>query len=154
MKVRKATGPEDIEALRGVAIEWRRTCCGEAFGLEVDVDTHLAELNELIVSEGKDLLLLSDGETVVGYMGICKFRNPLGQQFIANEQYWYVLEGRRGKGSVLLLHAGRTWAKEHGCTHLLMNASKLASKLHDSVCRLYERMGMLRFETSFIQEIT
>ena len=45
------------------------------------------------------------------------------------------------------------WAKENGCSHIIMTASNLASEMYDKVCNLYQRMGMELFETSFIQEI-
>ena len=49
-----------------------------------------------------------------------------------------------------MIDAAQAWARAHGCSHLLFNASRLASGLHDDVCRVYEHKGMKPFETTYI----
>jgi hypothetical protein len=52
-----------------------------------------------------------------------------------------------------LLKAAKVLAKERGCSHFIMNASNLASDMHDKVCNFYKRLDMKKFETSFISEV-
>ncbi len=154
MKVTKATKPEDVDRLKPVALEWKEACNGEAMGIELDPETYFADLTSLIGRDDADLfLLINNKEEVIGYMGIECFDSPLGNQKLANEHYWYVSEESRGRGSTYLIKAAWQWARDKGCTHLVMNASTLASDMHDKVCTFYERIGMKKFETSYIQEI-
>lgn len=138
------------EDLRHIAEHWQ----GEHndFGFEMSMDEHLADLQDMIDSEGKDLLVL--GEPSIGYMGLTTFKNPLGTELFANEHYWYIVpEKRRGAGALKLIRAAQKWAIQKGCDYLLMTASKLASDLHDNVCRLYSITGFSHFETTYIKRI-
>ncbi len=152
MKVIVATNSGDIERLTPVALQWKESCNGMEMGIVLVPETHFADLMRLIGRDDAELFLLvdDDREEVFGYMGVECFNSPLGPQRIAQEHYWYVSEGNRGRGTILLIRAVEKWAKEQGCTHLIMNASTLASDLHDKVCDLYERIGMKKFETSYI----
>jgi hypothetical protein len=76
----------------------------------------------------------------------------MGSQKLAVEKYWYV-EKQYRIGGIQLLKQGYIWAKENGCSHIIMTASNLASGMYDKICNLYQRMGMELFETSYIQEI-
>jgi len=143
----------DIEALRPVARSWYDDTHRNSFNVDIDIDAHLADLHKLIKSDGSDLLVLIDGISIVGYMGIETFTSPLSTQKIANEHYWYVLPEKRGIGSMRFIQLAQQWAKEKTCSHLIMNASNLASRAHNKVCQLYERLGMKKFETSYIAEI-
>ncbi len=140
----------DIEALRPIAQCWYGTTYVNRFRINIDVDTHLSDLKRLIDSPDSDLLVLMDNDNAVGYMGVQAFTSPLGRQKITNEHYWYVLAGSRGIGSMRLIKLAQRWAKDKGCSHLIMNASNLASDLHDRICGLYEQIGMTKFETSYI----
>lgn len=154
MEVVKATNSEDIDRLKPIAWQWKDECNSEGFGIEIVPETYFADLATLISRDDADLFLLTnDKDEVVGYMGIECFNSPLGSQKMANEHYWFVAKEGRGRGSLLLIKQAREWAKEKGCTHLIFNASNLASDLHDKVCGFYEHIGMKKFETSFIQEI-
>lgn len=142
---------EDIDKLKPVAIEWQRTCNGKDFGLETNLETHLLDLAGLIERGDADLfLLLNEKDEAVGYMGITCFDSPIGSQRIAEEHYWFVSGKNRGNGALLLLRAIKEWAKEKGCSHLIMNASCLASEMHDKLCEFYEAVGFKKFETSYI----
>lgn len=122
--------------------------------MTIYLQQYLERLSELITRDDADLLiLLNTGGDVVGYMGVEYFFSPLDNEKVANEHHWYVLEDYRGVGSIRLIHAAEKWAKKHHCTHIIMTASNLASNLHDKVCEFYEKMGMKKFETSYIQEI-
>lgn len=154
MKVVKATNLEDIERLKPVALQWKETCNGKRFGIELIPERHFSDLAGLIERDDADLfLLINDKEEVVGYMGITCFISPLGNQKIAQEHYWYVSGKSRGRGTMLLIRAVKKWAKEKDCTHFIMNASNLASNMHNRLCRFYERMNFKLFETAYIKEI-
>lgn len=151
MKIIKAT---HVEQVRHVALEWKETCNAGKFGLTIDIETYFTNLGALILRYEADLLLLTtDTDEVVGFIGIETFHSPLDNQKCAAEHHWYIMEKYRGSGAMRMLIAVKDWAKERGCTHLIMNASTLASDLHDRVCGFYESVGMVKFETSFIQEI-
>lgn len=155
MRVLKATNKvEDIEKLKPVALQWKVTCNGKAMGIELVPETHFADLAGMIDRYDADLfLLINDKGRVIGYMGIVCFNSPLSNQRVAQEHYWYVIGENRGKGSMLLIRAAKEWAKEKGCSHIILNASTLASNLHDRLCQFYERIGFQKFETSYIKEI-
>jgi GNAT superfamily N-acetyltransferase len=143
---------DNAEWLRPIAERWKEEANGD-FGIHIDVNHHLEDMQRLIDDEGSELFGLFKDEKVVGYLGILMFNNPLGAGRVANEHYWYVHPDHRGFGSTKLLHAAKIWAKENNCSHLILNASKLASDLHDTVCRMYERLGLDHFETSYICEV-
>jgi len=151
MQVIKAT---NINELKHVALEWKETCNAKHLGIEIDEPWYFKSLAKLIERLDADLFLLkTDDGIVVGYMGVEAFTSPLKRQRCAVEHHWYVMESHRGSGSMRLLVEVKDWAKTHGCKHLIMNASTLASDLHDKVCSFYEGVGMTKFETSYITEI-
>ncbi len=152
MKITKATS---VEQVRDAALEWKETCNANEFGFTMDVETYLGSLGALILRYDAELFLLetTDGK-VVGYIGVTTFQSPLDNQKCAAEHHWYIMKEYRGHGAMRMLRAIKDWAKECGCTHLIMNASMLAGDMHDKVCRFYESIGMTKFETSYIQEIT
>jgi len=151
MNVELFTG--DIETLRPVVESWQRIVADNKFGIIADdVDGFLAGLKDMADGDESDLLVLYDNEPI-GYIGLQYFISPLGSQKMANEHYFFVIPEKRGLASMKLLRKAEVLAKEKGCTHFIMNASNLASTLHDKVCDFYKRLGMKKFETSFIKEI-
>lgn len=153
MNIKIAKTVEQIESIRPLAIEWKEFCSCGKFGLEVDINEFLAGLMDLVNDDDSDLLLLVDNDDIVGIMGITKFQSPFGKEQVANEHYMFVKQGRSVTGGKRLIDAAQKWAKSKGCSHLMMNASNAASDLHNKVCMLYERIGMSKFETSYIKEI-
>ncbi len=152
MDVKLFTG--DIETLRPVVEAWQDIVIDNEFGIIAnDVDKFLIGLGELASNSDSDLLVLCDGGDPIGYIGLNYFMSPLGDQRMANEHFFFVIPEKRGLGSMRLLKAAKALAKEKGCTHFIMNASNLASDLHDKVCDFYERLGMEKFETSYISEV-
>ena len=128
---------------------WEKEC--KDLGFEVSVDRHLQDLQKLIDSNDSDLIVL--GDPPVGYLGIIRFINPLGTEMFANEHYWYIVPDKRGIGAIRLMKAAQEWAVNKGCKYLLMTASKLASDMHDKVCRIYEKTGFEHFETTYIKRV-
>ncbi|TSA56099.1 MAG: GNAT family N-acetyltransferase [Planctomycetaceae bacterium] len=145
---------KDVSVLAPLAQAWLMEV-NNPFGIDIDVRTHLMDLQSLMDGNFSDVFgLQTTSGQIVGYMGIVRFENPIGKGYIGNEHYWYVHPDHRGSGSVLLIKAAMQWAKEMSCTHFMANASKLASELHDKVCKLYEKMRMQHFETSYMIEVT
>ena len=153
MEIKTANSVEQIESIRPLAAEWREFCSCDQFGLETDMDFFLAGLMDLVDGDNSDLLMLMDDNKIVGIMGITKFQSPFGKEQVANEHYMFVMQGHSITGGRRLIDAAHKWAKAHGCSHLIMNASNAASDLHDKVCGFYERLGLTKFETSYIKEI-
>lgn len=154
MKIFRATKAQDVERVKPVALQWKESCNGKRFGIRIDPETHFADLVGLVQRDDADLfLLVNEKDEVVGYMGVTMFNSPLSNQKIAQEHYWYATGRNRGRGTMLLIKAVKQWAKERGCTHFIMNASCLASNMHDRLCQFYTRMNFRLFETSFIKEI-
>lgn len=144
----------DAEQLRPIALMWKQEAQGNgnAFGIAIDNQTHIDDLQRLIDRDDADLLVLVRDDAIIGYMGVQTFNSPLGKQMMASEHYWYVLPQYR-IGSIALIKAAFEWARAKGCSHIQMNASKLASEYHDRVCEIYRAFGMKHFETSYIKEI-
>jgi GNAT superfamily N-acetyltransferase len=153
METLTAKTAEDLKGLTPIAKRWLAEADFDRFGLDSRLAKGLEDLNELIAGVHSDLFMLMKDEQHIGFAGIRSFMSPVGENLIAEEHYLYVLPEYRGRGGLILLRAAREWAKENMCTHLIMNASTLASKLHDKVCKLYEYMDMKKFETSYICEV-
>lgn len=134
-------------------MEWKDECKGEDFGIELIPETFFSRLADMINDVDAELFLLLRDNKVIGFMGAIIFQSPLGNQDIAQENFWFVSGKNRGRGKLLLFRAIKKWAKEKGCSHLIMNASCLASNMHGRLCHFYERMGFIKFETSFIKSI-
>ena len=107
----------------------------------------------MIFNDNTDVLMLIDADEVIGIMGLQKFKSPFGKEYITNEHYLFVKQGHSLSGGQRLIGEAGRWAKEHGCSHLILNASNVASGLHDKVCNLYKHLGLSKFETSYIKEI-
>jgi len=143
----------DLASLESIAKRWIEEADFEKFGLDVAISKGLSDLGELIAGSNSDLFILTKDEMCVGFAGIRNFVSPLGNNLIAEEHYLYVLPEHRGRGGLILLRAANKWARDNMCTHLILNASNLASDMHDKTCKLYECVGMSKFETSFICQI-
>jgi len=142
----------DVERLRPLVQCWKNEANGDAFGLNIDIDCLLTDIDKMMKGDDSILLVLEQDDQIQGFMGIQTFISPLSNQKIANEHYWYVLPDKRRYGR-LLLDLAKIWSSMAGCSHFMTNASKLASNLHDGVCKVYTRVGMKHFETTFIMEI-
>ncbi len=127
---------------------WRAEAQMEKFGVLVYVPETLEFLKGLPCV----LLLIREGITV-GLMGISITTSPTGPQKIANEHFWYIIPKFRGYARTML-KAAEKWTKEHGCSHLIVNASYMASGSCDKVSRMYELLKYQPFERVFIKEVT
>lgn len=145
---------DEIYKLYDIALSWREGCECDTFGLEVDNTKHLKDLRDFKVNDDSELFVLLDNDsTPVGYIAISITDSPIGNQKVASEKYWFVLPKHRGLTSIKLLKVAKEWAKNKGCSHIILHATNIASKLHDDVCRLYELLGMSKLGTSYINKL-
>ena len=145
---------DDIEALRPIVRSWKETASKNDFGIKVvDENKYLLDLCRMTMNPKADLLVLFDDIMPVGYLGLEYFESPMSNQVIANEHYFYVVPEARTLASMRLMKTAMQLAKLRGCSHLIMNASNLASTLHDKVCRVYEKFGFTLFESSYITSL-
>ena len=153
MKVEILKQGYDSEKLFTVVNRWYDEAQKSKFGLNVDLVTALFDIDQLISLPDTDVLVLVDEDVFIGFMGMGSSFSKVGNQRVAEERYYYVIPEKRGISSLRLVKASENWAKEKECTHFIIYASNLASKLHDRICKLYERLGMQLFETSYIKEL-
>ena len=145
---------DDIETLRPIVESWQENIQDNDFGIIADdIDKYLTELSNMVLRPDADLIVLYDKETPVGYIGLNYFESPLGNQRMANEHFFFVIPEKRGLSSMRLLKGAKYLAKLKGCSHIIFNASNLASELHDKICKFYEKSEMKKFETSYISEV-
>ena len=150
MKTKTAKTQGDLKELTPIAERWIEEADFERFGLDRNLMAGMKDLGGLITGQHTDLIMLIEGDKTVGFIGVKSFMSPLGDNLISEEHYFYVLPKHRGRGGLILIDAVKEWAKQNMCTHLILNASCLASGQHDRICELYERMGMIKFETSYV----
>ena len=144
----------DPRGLEPLVETWLSEVNNDKFGLKIEKGKAIDDLRQLVLGADADLFLLVVQERVVGFSGVLIYENRLTDHKIANEHYWYVLPSyRKGKNPLKLIRAVEKWAKEHECSHMIMNASNLASDNHDRVVRIYERLGYTLFETSMMKVI-
>ena len=147
------TEAKDITGLTMIAESWREECNSGEFGLDTNMIDFLAELDEMIHDEYSTLIVMKRDGKPVGLMGMVINKSPFGRNWIANEHFWYVLPEHRGVSSIRMIEFAFRWAKQKGCSHVMMNASYLASDLHDKVCEIYEKFGMKKFESVYLVEV-
>lgn len=136
--------------LQAIIRAWIAESNCQQMDIDLDESVYYGDLEKLIINTDSDLLVLQNDDGIIGFMGLRVFNSPLGRQKIANEHYWYVLPRYRGMASLRFIKAAQKWAKEKDCSHLMMNASAMASGLHDKVCRVYELFNMKKFETTYL----
>jgi len=151
MNIELYTG--NAEILRTLFVSRKLETQEGKFGLEIDDDKYVSDIQKFLDDTETDMLVLFRDTTPIGYFGIEYFISPLSHQKLANDQSWYVMKEHRGIGSIRLYKMAEIIAKEKGCSHLIMNASMMASEMHDQVCKLYEKLDMSKFETSYIKEL-
>ena len=150
MSIEYFTG--ETEELRELIKSWHSEQNGSDFGLDLQVDSALYELDEWRKGEETAIIIQVVDGKVVGFLCVFCVDSLFVGRKVAIEKYWFVMPDHRMAG-VKLLHEARKWAKENNCTHLIMIASNLASDMYETVSRIFEKMGMKVFETSYITEV-
>jgi len=140
---------EDLSELKEVIGSWIEESNTDEMGIELNEEVYLSDLQRLIDGDDSDLLVLEEGK-IIGFMGLTIFNSPLGKQRIANEHFFYIIPESRGLSGIRMIRMAKNWAESKQCSHLILNASHLASNMHNKICRLYEKTGFKQFETSYI----
>jgi hypothetical protein len=145
---------QDVERLRGFFDVWTQTAHGDEFGIDIDTDSILAQIDmRLTFGKGVILIAIDSNDNPAGFFVVETYASGLGgKQTFAGESFWFALPNRVMAGPYLA-KAAKKWAKENGCSHLTISGSRLASDLHDKVCNFCERMDMKPIETVYITEV-
>lgn len=142
----------ETEQLRELVKSWQAEQNGEEFGLDLQADNALAELDEWRQGESTVIITQTNEGKIVGFLCMFYVDSLLVNKRIAIEKYWFVMPEYRRHGPKMLCEA-RRWARLNDCTHLIMVASNLASDMYSKVCKMFERLDMKLFETTFIVEV-
>ena len=143
----------DIIKLKPLLKRWQAEA--NSFNLDMDIDYFMVELHNMVSSETCGVIILtSKKDRPLGFMGLVQ-ASPLSEKNkIMNEHYWYIEpEHRGGRNSLLMINKALEIAKQMGCTRFSITASRIASDLHDKVCRIYERLGFEQYETAFMKVV-
>jgi hypothetical protein len=127
--------------------QWR----GEAQMGKFGIKGYVHEVQSFLSKLPCVLLLVNEG-VPVGLMGISVSTSPTGPQNMANEHFWYIAPKFRGYARTMI-RAAEKWAKEKGCSHLILNASYAASASCDKVSHIYELLKYQPFERVYIKEV-
>jgi hypothetical protein len=132
---------------------WAAEWDGARFGLSIDQEKVIADLKQTARGPESIVFAKIDDNQVVGILGLETFVNPYGRERIANEKKWYVMPKYRGQVRDFWIYA-KGWAVVHGCTHIMLNASYMASDRCERVGALYEKMmGLAPFERAYIGRV-
>jgi GNAT superfamily N-acetyltransferase len=143
----------DIEILRPLCQAWIDESEAAAFGMDIDLESGMADLKNWHEVLDAVFLGMWVEEELIGFMALCVTPSALNRGHVfAMERYWFVRPDKRRHG-VAFIDEAKKWAKEHGCTHLVMCASRLAGDMYPKLCAFYERMGFEKLETSFGIEV-
>jgi hypothetical protein len=138
----------DPRVLGGLAEKWLRESQTARFGLNASVSAAMDDLKGWLDKRDGTIILARKRGEPCGFLAVFRIKSFLSDDFVALEKYWY------GHPMLRLLKEARKWARTNGCTHLIASASHLASSRYDGICRLYERLGLEKFETSYIWRLT
>lgn len=142
----------DAERLMPLLEKWYLEQKTAVFGIDMDIEVFVADMNKWLTNLGGVILAALDGADLVGFMVVITVPSEFGNQTWGFEKGWYVLPKTKA-AALLLYRRAEQWCADRGCSHFIMSASNAASKLHDKVCKFYRRMGMTKFQTEFIKEI-
>jgi hypothetical protein len=141
---------DNMDSLNGLLDEWYTDQNGEFMGLDMNIET-FCECIKAWLKSFDGVILVAINKEPVGFLVLVKLPSEFGEQVWGVEKGWYALPNT-GAG-LKLYRAAERWCRENGCSHLIMTASNAASGLHDKVGHFYERMGMTKFETSYLKDL-
>ncbi|KKL69351.1 hypothetical protein LCGC14_2115800, partial [marine sediment metagenome] len=139
---------DDAERIRPLLDEWYEEQEGAVFGMDMNVDAYIKDMNRWLGNLGGIILIAFEESVLVGFMTLIIVPSEFGNQTWCIEKGWYVRPRSKSSG-IRLYRKAENWCREKGCSHLIMTASRGASSLHDKLCRFYERMEMKQLETSY-----
>ena len=144
MQVTKTDNPEILVPLLE---QWIDHCAVEEYGLRVSIELVMTDLKAWIEQYPSAIFVTRHKGEIVGLIIVFALHNYLSDKPVVIEKYWY------GQGGLELFKAAKKWAKEQGCGHFIASESHLAGNGHARIGKLCERLGMKRFETSYITEV-
>lgn len=144
--IRFAKTKEDISKVAHMAYEFTK----ESKHVKVDPDRPAESYWPLIQKGIGAMLMLEEGNEVVGGLGCIKYPDMHSGELFAVETFWYVLPEYRGKG-VLLLEAYEQWAKDNGCLKCAM--IHMVDSMPAVLERFYRIRGYELIEKHYVKEI-
>ncbi len=149
MKVMLFDPTDDIETLRPLLQEWKLLANGSEFNFPLDVDITMQTARSMVTGTSSELLVAVDSDGMVwGFIGAIFKNSHVGPGLIANECLFFVSLKKKGCG-ISLLRAFRRLAKGRGCSHMILNASRLAAD-NDKSGRIFTAFGLKPVETAYI----
>lgn len=143
---------QNAELVRPLLERWEHVCRAEEYGFTVCVDAAIDDLQRWLGREPGTLICGYDGDEMIGFLAVFAINSTIGPDRVAIEKYWYADPNHKFAGP-RLFNAAADWARDNGCSHLIVAASNLSSLHHDSVARFCEKLGMHLFETTYICEV-
>lgn len=143
---------QDVDRLLPLAEKWAAECQSRAFGFGVALRPALDDLRDWLRQWPGTLLVACDDDAVHGFLALFKLPFPLTGEPIAVEKHWYCAPDTNGAGGQLY-RAAVAWAREHGCTHLIVTASGLMPESYEKIVRFCRRRDMRLFETAFMENL-
>ena len=151
----------DPEALRPLVNGWYEEQNGKEFGVSVNVDKVIQELQEAVVSPDSDVLLFivndkdSGIEVVGGFVAVYVSEGHAIDELVCKDLYIYLLpKYRRGKNGNKLIQAMEEYAMDRKCKYTGLTVSNISGNRSDGIKRLYRRQGYQDIETSFLKELS
>lgn len=129
--------------LRPLAESWAKEWSGE-----YDIEQGMCDLTCLRESADSDVLIMYDGVSIVGAMGIQVLDMFFTKDAYSAVRYWYVLPEFKSKAKDLINYA-RKWSRDMVCTKMMICENKLSVPC----ANFYKSMGFREFETVYIGDL-
>jgi len=116
-----------------------------------DPDQLAATVTALITEDRSAVLVLDDGTTIAGMIGLIAAPHFLARDVVAGEVFWYVDPAARG-GGIRLWRAAEAWAVAKGAVTMQMIAPATGDP-DDRLAAVYVRRGYTVLETNYIRRL-
>jgi len=144
---------DDVEEIRPLYAVWMSQANGDEFGIDIDAVELERDFQSVVnCDNGAVFLAYDDSGNTVGVYSQMIVKSGFSRQMMAVGTHWFALPSSQSAG-IRLVAMAETRALRHGCSHVVISASRFSSDVHDKVCRYCERIGAKPFETFFIKEI-
>lgn len=118
--------------------------------IEVDVEYATNRYLELVRNGIMIIFALMQDDTVIGGLSALKFPDMNNGKMTAVECFWFVINGQRGKG-LMLIDAFEEWAIKQGCKKAAL--IHLEDSFPDVLKRLYKRKGYRFVESHYVKDL-
>jgi len=139
--IRKAEPKDVVRLMEMTQALFESSKYHESLGVTYDLSSAVTCLLFHIKTKDCVLLVMEKENEIVGFLMGQKIRWFFNQnEFLGTSLYWYVEpEHRKGLGSIELLKAFESWAKENGCVGL--DTGTTVKLQGERVSQLFEKMG-------------